>query len=143
MTQAKSGDTVVIDYTYALQAGNLLRPSAKRRQLEFTIGSPKVITGLGEAVIGMSPGESATVEVPADKAYGPRRKNRVFVVDLRHFPEDADPPELGQILKFRQKSGKHVSATVTGTSPKSVRMDANHPLAGRDLVFDIKLVAVS
>lgn len=143
MTGVKSGDTVKIEYSYRLQQGNLLDTPTGRKRIQFTLGDGTVIPGIEEAVIGMSPGESTTVDVPAEKAYGPRREDRVFAVDLHRLPQHMGQPYLGQKLKLRPKNGKPVSAIVTGLSKLSVRLDANHPLTGQDLVFDIKLVEIA
>jgi len=141
MTTVKHGDTVKVHYTGKLPDGKVFGTSMDRASVEFTIGKGKVIPGLEQAVVGMSPGESKTVVVPSDNAYGPWREERVIVVDRRRFPEGFDP-QLGQRLKLRQRDGRPVPVKVTGVTEFSVRLDANHPLAGKDLIFDVELVEI-
>jgi peptidylprolyl isomerase len=141
MTPIKNGDTVQLHYTGKLRDGRIFDTSTDREPLELTVGGGKVISGFEQAVVGMSLGESTTVEIPMDQAYGPWRKDRVIVIDRDRFPEDLDL-KLGQRLKLRQKDGKPLPAKVTGITEFSVRLDANHPLAGKDLVFDIEIIEI-
>ena len=141
MTQAKSGDTIKIHYTGKLADGTVFDTSANRDPLQFTIGEGQVIPGFEQAVIGMNPDETKTAEIPADKAYGPRREEMVLVVDRSQLPPDFKP-EVDQRLQVRQADNQNFIVTVTGVSESSVTLDANHPLAGKDLIFDIRLVEI-
>jgi peptidylprolyl isomerase len=141
MAQAKNGDTIKVHYTGRLVDGHIFSASTTHKPLAFTIGSGKVVPGFEQAVIGMSPGESKTVEIPMDQAYGSWHKEKVIVVDRDHFPEKVDP-QPGQRLKLRQKDGRPVPVKVTGVTRYSVRLDANHPLAGKDLIFEIELLEI-
>ena len=141
MAQAKNGDTVRVHYTAKFQDGKVIDTSINHEPWQFTIGKDKVIPGFEEAVIGMNPGESKTVEVPADKAYGPRRKGMILVVDRNKLPEHLKP-EVGQQLRIPQANGRIAAATVIDVSESKVTIDANHPLAGKDLTFDIELIKI-
>lgn len=141
MTQAKNGDTVKVHYTGKLEDGTVFDTSADHDPLEFTIGEGQLIPGFEKAVVGMNPGESKTTEVSPDEGYGPHREDLVLDVAPDQFPEHLDP-EVGQNLQLRQPDGQTVNVTVTDISGSSVTLDANHPLAGQDLTFDIQLVEI-
>lgn len=142
MTQAKDGNTVKIHYTGRLQDGSVFDSSSGRDPLQFRVGSGQVIPGFEEAVIGMSVGEKKTVEIPCSKAYGERNPSMVMVVDRKHVPADLNP-EVGQRLQMGSPSGELINVTVVETDEENVTLDANPPLAGEDLTFDIELVEVS
>lgn len=141
MAQATEGDTVSIHYTGRLDDGTVFDTSEERDPLEFTLGDGRVIPGFEEAVSGMEPGETKTATIPADDAYGPRREDLVMKVDREQLPEDMDP-DVGQRLGMRTSDGETVEVRVTATDDQAVELDANHPLAGQDLTFDIELVRV-
>ena len=142
MAQAQLGDKVKVHYTGRLGDGTVFDSSIISDPLEFTLGEREVIPGLEEAVIGMNPGESKTVSMPVDKAYGPRRDDMVIVVEREKFPPDIEP-ELGQQLEIRQREdGPTFPVTVTDVSESSVTLDANHQLAGNELTFDIQLLEI-
>lgn len=141
MTQAKDGDTVKVHYTGKLEDGTVFDSSVERDPLQFTIGDGQIITGFEQAVIGMNPGDSKTAKIPADDAYGQRREEMVAQVDRDQFPEHVRP-KVGQHLQIRQPGGQSVIVRVTDISESSITLDANHPLAGKDLVFDIQLVEI-
>lgn len=141
MAQAKHGDTVKVHYTGKLEDGTVFDTSIDRDPLQFTIGKGQMIPGFEQAVLGMNPGESKTIRIPTDEAYGTRREEMVMVVDRNQLPADLNP-EVGQQLQNRQPDGQTIVVTVTEVSESSVTVDANHPLAGKDLTFDIQLVEV-
>ena len=142
MAQAKYGDTVKVHYTGKLGDGTIFDSSIDRDPLEFTLGEGRVIPGFEQAVVGMDLNETKTVKIPEDKAYGPHREELVAEVDRSQLPADLEP-EIGQQLQGRQADGQVIVATVTDVSESSVTLDANHPLAGKDLTFDIQLVAIN
>jgi peptidylprolyl isomerase len=142
MAQAKEGDTVKIHYAGRLQDGSVFDSSSGREPLKFTIGKSQVIPGFEEAVAGMQTGENKTVEIPCDKAYGDRNPSMVMVVDRKHVPADIDP-EVGQRLQMGSPSGELVTAKIIEVNDENVTLDANPPLAGEDLTFDIELVEIS
>ncbi|MGM0453395.1 MAG: FKBP-type peptidyl-prolyl cis-trans isomerase [Thermodesulfobacteriota bacterium] len=138
MTQAKSGDTVKIHYKGTLNDGTVFDSSEGRDPLEFTIGEGNIIPGVEEAVIGMAPEDTKTETISPDKAYGDYRSEMVIDVDKSQFPENIDP-EVGQQLELKQQDGQTVVVTVTEVNENQVKLDANHPLAGKDLTFEIQL----
>jgi peptidylprolyl isomerase len=142
MSQAKNGDSVRIHYTGRLEDGSIFDSSAGRDPLEFTIGDGRVIPGFEEAVLGMQTGESKTVTIPADKAYGERNEQLVIEVPRSQVPPDLDP-ELDQKLQMGGPNGELVVVTVIGLNEEAIVLDANPPLAGKDLVFDLELVGIA
>jgi len=141
MTQAKDGDTVRVHFTGKLDDGTVFATSANRDPLEFTIGKDRTLRGLERAVVGMKQGESKTTLVQADEAYGPRYEEMVVVVDRNKFPPDLKP-EIGEEFELRQPDGQFVEVRVTDVSTSSVTLDANHPLAGEALTFDLQLIEI-
>ena len=141
MAQAKIGDTVKVHYTGKFGDGMVFDTSIDDEPLEFRIGESQVIPGFEEAVVGMNPGESKTVNIPVDKAYGPHRDDLVQVVDRKQLPTSLKP-EIGQPLEGRQPDGEIVVATVIDVTESRVTLDANHPLAGKSLTFEIQLIEI-
>ena len=139
--QAKHGDTVQVHYTGKAGNGTTFGSSVHCDPLRFTIGEGQVITGLEQAVIGMRPGEAKTTRIPSEKAYGPRRKNRIVTIGRHQLPANLTP-KAGQRLRLRRKDGREATVIVTNVSPSKVTLDGNSPLAGQDLVFDIRLLAI-
>jgi peptidylprolyl isomerase len=142
MTQAKSGDTVKIHYTGRLQDGTVFDSSNDREPLQFNIGSGQVIPGFEEAVTGMKIGEKKTALIPFDKAYGKRDPSMVMVVDRKHVPAEIDP-EVGQRLQVGSPTGELIAVTVIEVNVENITLDANPPLAGEDLTFDLELVEIN
>ncbi|QDZ39229.1 peptidylprolyl isomerase [Euhalothece natronophila Z-M001] len=141
MVQAKSGDTVKVHYTGKLADGTVFDSSEGRDPLEFAIGEGQIIPGFEQAVIGMAPGESKTAEISSDEAYGPHRSEMVLEVEREQIPEDIEV-QPGQQLQVQHPSGQQIPVVVTEVAESKVTLDANHPLAGQDLTFDIELVNV-
>lgn len=142
MAQAKQGDKVKVHYTGKLKDGTVFDSSSGREPIEFTIGTGQVIPGFEEGVVGMQEGDKKTVEVPVDLGYGPRRDDLVANFKKSQFPPDITP-EVGQRLQMQQPDGKAVQVTVTDVGDEEVTLDANHPLAGEDLTFEVELVEVA
>jgi len=141
MIQAKNGDTVKVHYTRKFEDGTEFSTSFNDNPLQFTIGEGQVVSGLEQAVIGMSPGQTKTAEVLADQAYGQYKKSNVTEVNRDRFPSHLDL-RVGTVLMMRKAGGKKIRRIVTAISETSVVLDANHPLAGEDITFDIELVAI-
>jgi len=141
MTQAKHGDTVRIHYTGRLLDGTQFDSSQGRDPLEFQLGSGQIIKGLDTQVQGMTVGDSATVSIPADDAYGPHRPEAVQTVPRDRIPPSVDV-SVGARLQATGGDGQPLQLTVVGVDEAQVTVDANHPLAGKDLVFDVELVEV-
>jgi len=143
MPQAKQGDTVKVNYTGKLEDGQVFDTTENRDDtLEFTIGEGQVIPGFEEAVLGMTPGESKTTKIAADKGYGPYQDGLVLEVARDKIPPDLNP-EVGQHLQIRQDENETMLVKVVDVTENNIKLDANHPLAGEDLTFDIQLVAIS
>ena len=140
-TQAKTGDTVKVHYTGTLEDGSVFDTSLDREPLEFTLGQGQLIPGFEQAVIGMRIGESKTVNIPVDLAYGPYNDELISVIDRDKLPEGMNP-EVGQQLLAQQPDGQTGIVTVIDISETSVTIDANHPLAGKDLTFEIELIEI-
>lgn len=141
MTQAKTGDTVAVHYTGTLSDGTVFDSSRSREPLTFTVGTGQVISGFDQAVVGMQPGEARTTTIPADQAYGERNDEMVFDVERNQLPPQLDP-KVGEQYQMRQSDGQAFVVTVRDVSPAHVTLDANHPLAGEDLTFDIELMSI-
>lgn len=141
MSQAKEGDTVKVHYTGKLKDGSVFDSSESREPLEFTLGSGNMIPGFEQAVLGMDAGDKKTTEIPVTQAYGEKREDMIISVPRENVPGDIDP-EVGQQLAIQQEGGQQVPVTVTEVTEEKVVLDANHPLAGKDLVFDIEVVEV-
>jgi peptidylprolyl isomerase len=141
MAQAKSGDMVSVHYTGRLDDGTVFDSSEGREPLRFEVGSGQVIAGFDEAITGMGEGETKTVRIPSEEAYGERRDELMLEVERSAFPPTIEP-EVGQRLQMSQGPGQAAVVTVTDVSAESVRLDANHPLAGEALTFELKLVEI-
>ncbi len=141
MTQVKAGDTVRIHYTGTLNDGTVFDSSQGREPLEFTVGSGEIIPGLDNALPGMSVGEEKSVAIPADDAYGQPDPNGRQEVPRDQIPEDI-PLDPGTALQMQMPDGRAVPVTVAEVTEEVVVLDANHPLAGKDLNFDIEMVEI-
>jgi FKBP-type peptidyl-prolyl cis-trans isomerase SlpA len=142
MTQAQQGSTVKVHYEGKLEDGTLFDSSRKRGEpIEFKIGEGQLIPGFEKAVEGMETGEKKTVQIPSDQAYGKRREELVQQIPLSDFPENIDPKE-GQRLKIGEKGKQELIVEITDVNDENVTVDGNHPLAEKDLTFDLELVEV-
>ena len=142
MSQAKTGDTVHIHYTGRLDDGTVFDTSENREPLSFELGVGTVIPGFEEAVTGMEPGDKKTTTIPADEAYGHRREDMVVTVAKEHLPEGVEP-KVGEILQMSSGDDQTFNVVVSEIGEDPIVLDANHPLAGEDLTFDIELVKVA
>ena len=139
--KVKKGDTIRVHYTGKLEDGKEFDSSLKREPLQFEVGAGSVIRGFEEAVIGLEQGEKKTVKVPSDKAYGNRDDTLVIEMPQKSIPEEITP-EVGMRLQLVNQKGQAVPVMITEVLEESIRLDANHPLAGKTLVFDIELVEI-
>jgi FKBP-type peptidyl-prolyl cis-trans isomerase 2 len=141
MAKASIGDTVRVHYMGKLEDGTVFDTTVARDPIEFTIGQGQVIAGFEQAVIGMEPGQSQTVHIPASKAFGPYQEGLVQMVHPDQLPEGVRP-EVGQQLEIPKDNGQSFVVRVADVSESAVTLDANHPLAGKDLIYSIRLVEI-
>jgi FKBP-type peptidyl-prolyl cis-trans isomerase 2 len=139
--KAKSGDTVQVNYTGKLADGTVFDSSIGKQPLEVVLGKGQLIPGFEKAVLGMQAGENKTVTISVNDAYGPSRKELIFEVPRENLPAGA-APQIGQQLQGSKADGSTMMATVTKISDKTVTLDANVPLAGKELTFEIGLVKI-
>ena len=139
--EAQNGDIVEVHYTGTLENGTVFDTSEGREPLEFTLGQGQMIPGFEQAVLGMKVGETKTVTIPADEAYGPHSDDMVQVInreELTNIPN----PEVGQQLYGSQPGGGTITGTITNVTDTTITVDFNHHLAGKDLTFEIELMSI-
>ncbi len=141
MAQASAGDTVQVHYTGTLEDGTVFDSSREREPLEFTLEGGEIIPGFEEAVMGMEEGEEKTVEIPPEKAYGERQDDAVMEFPREQLPPDMEPEE-GMPLQLQGQDGQAIPARIVEVEEETVTLDANHPLAGETLNFDIELLGI-
>lgn len=139
MSKVSDGSKVKVHYTGKLNDGTVFDSSQDREPLEFTVGEGKVIPGFEDAVRGMEQGESKNVTIGYDQAYGERRQDMILEVPRDKFPDEI-PPNVGQQLMLRHPEGQEFPAFIVDVKDDVITLDANHPLAGEDLNFEIQLV---
>ncbi|MGK7396711.1 MAG: FKBP-type peptidyl-prolyl cis-trans isomerase [Candidatus Cyclobacteriaceae bacterium M3_2C_046] len=142
MTEARKGNTVKVHYTGRLNDGTVFDSSVNKEPLSFKLGEGNMIPGFEKAVEGLKEGEKVTANIDSQEAYGERRDDLLVEVPRQNVPESITP-EVGQQLSIKQPDGNTIPVVVTETKPESIVLDANHPLAGKDLIFDIEVVQVS
>ena len=141
MAQVKSGDKVKVHYHGKLTNGETFDSSEGREPLEFEVGSGVVIKGFDDGVTGMNVGDKKTINIPFDEAYGPRNPDMVIEMPKEKFPKDMDLV-VGLPLGMSDQQGQQFQVIIVEIKENSVMLDANHPLAGMDLIFDLELVAI-
>jgi peptidylprolyl isomerase len=141
MAEAANGNIVKVHYTGKLADGTVFDSSREGDPLEFTIGDGSLIPGFEAAVIGMQPGENKSVQIPSDQAYGPFFEEMVQQISRDKFPKEMEI-ELGGQVMAQQPDGEKLVLTIVEITDESVTVDANHPLAGHDLEFEIEVVSV-
>jgi FKBP-type peptidyl-prolyl cis-trans isomerase 2/predicted small secreted protein len=140
---AKDGDMVQVNYTGKLADGTVFDSSIGKDPIEFTLGKGDMIPAFEKAVLGMKVGDKKTITIPADEAYGPHLDDMVVEVPRERLPSDIEP-KVGLMLEAKQPDGSKIQFIITNISDNNtVTLDANHPLAGKDLTFDIELVKIS
>ena len=141
MAQAKAGDKVKVHYTGTLNDGTVFDTSMEREPLEFTLGEGQVIPGFEEAVMGMEPGATKNITLGPDEAYGAYNEEAVTDVPRDQIPPTIEP-EVGMMLEVRLESGQPAHVIITEVTEAAVTLDGNHPLAGKELSFDLSLVEI-
>lgn len=142
MQQVKTGDTVKVHYHGRLTDGSTFDSSSGREPLQFEVGSGQVIKGFEDGVEGMTVGDKKTIQIPVEEAYGPKDENMLVEFPIANFPEDLKP-EVGMQLNMTNGGGQVIPVTITEVGEDTVILDANHPLAGQELIFDIELVEIA
>jgi len=142
MQQVKNGDTVRVHYHGKLNDGSTFDSSEGREPLEFTVGSGQVIKGFDNAMLNMTPGEKKTVNIPVDQAYGQRSQEMMMEYPKAEFPADMTP-QVGMELHMSDNMGNVFPVVIAEIKDEMVLLDANHPLAGHDLTFEIELVSIA
>jgi|AntRauTorckE6833_2_1112554.scaffolds.fasta_scaffold24202_2 FKBP-type peptidyl-prolyl cis-trans isomerase 2 len=141
LSTVKNGDTVKVHYTGKLEDGSIFDSSQEKDPLEITLGEGKLIPGFEKAVIGLEVGDSTTATIESGDAYGERREDLEVTIERSQLPEDITP-EVGMQLQLNQPNGQPVPVKITKVEEENIIIDANHPLAGKDLEFDIELVEI-
>lgn len=141
MQQVKNGDKVKVNYHGKLRNGETFDSSEGREPLEFTVGSGQVIKGFDTGVMGMQVGDKRTVEIEVEDAYGEKNEEMIIEFPKTQFPEDMKP-EVGMQLMMNNGDGQSFPVLVKDVKEETVLLDANHPLAGEELIFDIELVEI-
>lgn len=142
MANAQVGDTVHVHYTGKLDDGSVFDASAGRNPLTFEVGAGHVIPGFDQAILGMQVGEQKSVRIPVHEAYGAPRDDLRFRIPRERLPEGMDP-ELGAQLQMAGHDGGSFPVTVVELDEQNVILDANHPLAGKALTFELELVSIA
>ncbi len=141
MTTAKIGDKVRVHYTGRLDDGEVFDSSDGGTPLAFTVGGGEVIPGFENGIVGMAPGDTRTVHIPCADAYGEHEADGVMRVPRAEFPPEMQM-EAGARVQGQQSDGTMVSFTIAALTDDMITLDANHPLAGKDLTFDLTLVSI-
>jgi FKBP-type peptidyl-prolyl cis-trans isomerase 2 len=137
----QSGDKIKIHYHGRLTDGTTFDSSDGRSPLEFTVGSGSVIKGFDDGVKGMSVGEKKTIEIPFLQAYGPEDPSMIIEFPIDRLPDDLKP-EIGMQLNMNNAEGQQFPVTISDITDENIILNANHPLAGKDLIFDLELVEI-
>jgi FKBP-type peptidyl-prolyl cis-trans isomerase 2 len=141
MRKSQDGDTVKVHYTGKVKDGEVFDSSREREPLEVTIGQNQVIPGFENALKDLSVGETRQITLAPEDAYGPYREDMIVKVDRSRFPENVDP-QIGQRFQVQSADGSPLTVMVKDTADDGVTLDANHPLAGKDLEFDLEMVEI-
>ena len=141
MQQVKSGDKIKVHYHGRLTNGETFDKSEGREPLEFEVGSGMVIKGFDDGVTGMTVGDKKTINIPADEAYGPKNPDMIIDMPKDRFPKDMEI-EVGMPLSMSDGQGQQFQVVVAEVQEEVIILDANHPLAGEDLIFDLELVEI-
>jgi peptidylprolyl isomerase len=139
--EAKNGDRVKVHYTLKDSNGEVIESSRDTLPIEFIIGEGKVIPGFEKGIAGMKVNEKKTVNLPPEEGYGPRSKDKVFEFSRKNAPGDFDP-RIGSTIQMHRPDGKAIVVTILGKTDNGFIMDANHPLAGKELTFDLELIEI-
>ena len=141
MSKVKNGDTVKIHYTGKRKDGELFDTSREQQPLEFTVGNGEIMSGLENSIMGMEAGDTKSIEVPPEEAFGTRQEELVVEIMKSNLPDNIEP-YLGQRLQMRNPNGNVIDVAIIEIKEETITLDANHPLAGHTLFFDLELVEI-
>ena len=141
MQEAKSGNQVKVHYHGRLQDGTTFDSSEGRSPLEFEVGAGQVIKGFDDGVLGMKQGDKKTIHIPVEEAYGEKSEDMIIEFPKDQFPPDMKP-EVGMQLNLRGQDGRNFPVVISEIKNDAIVLDGNHPLAGKDLIFDIEMVEI-
>lgn len=141
MSKVKPNDTIKVHYTGKLQDGQVFDSSREREPLEFTLGQGQIIPGFEKGVIDMEENETKTINISSSDAYGERREEMVQEVPKSQLPPEIKP-EVGLPLMSQTPDGQQIRLTVTDVKDETIVVDANHPLAGKDLTFEVEVLEI-
>jgi peptidylprolyl isomerase len=141
MQEARNGNQVKVHYHGRLKDGTTFDTSAGRSPLEFEVGAGQVIKGFDDGVLGMKEGEKKTIQIPVEEAYGEKSEDMIIEFPREQFPPDMQP-EVGMQLNLRGQDGRNFPVVIADIKEDIVVLDGNHPLAGKDLIFDIEMVEI-
>lgn len=142
MTSAQPGNTVKVHYQGTFEDGTVFDSSREREPLEFTIGQKQMIPGFEKGVVGMAVGDRKNLVLPPDDAYGEHRQEMIAVVDRARLPEDITP-EIGMVLQMQRSDGNHFPVRIIDCNDDTITLDANSPLAGQTLHFDVEMMEIN
>lgn len=143
MAQAKKGDKVQVHYVGKLTDGTVFDSSEGREPLEFLLGSGQVIAGFDNGIEGMNVGEHKQINIPVEEAYGPANEEMIFSLQRSEMPDDL-PLEVGATLNMHEEGNPQpIPVIIRAVDDETITLDANHPLAGQELIFDVELVQVT
>ena len=139
---AKANDKVKVHYKGTLSTGEIFDSSEGREPIEFTLGAGQMIPGFDKGVMGMEIDESKTINIPAAEAYGEPQTQLIQQVPKVHLPDEINP-QVGMRLVSQGPDGQQIPVTITEVADETITVDANHPLAGKDLTFEVRLVSIN
>lgn len=141
MQEVQLNNVVKVHYTGKLENGNVFDSSANKDPLQFKVGEGRLIPGFENAVLGMKLNESRTIKIPSEQAYGERHPDLIQDVKKQQLPENLNP-EVGMELVSKTQDGREQIVKVIDVKDQAITIDANHPLAGKNLIFDIEIVDI-
>ncbi len=141
MKTAEKGNTVKILFSIRLDDGSVVGASSEQSELTFTLGQRKILKGLEEGVIGMKVGEEKKIAISPEQGYGQYNKDLVLRVDREEFPPDVEL-KAGRTVQYQNRDGERVNLVVNKVDENTVTVDGNHPLAGLDLIYEVKVIAI-
>jgi FKBP-type peptidyl-prolyl cis-trans isomerase 2 len=142
MSNVEKGNRVTVKYVGKLSDGTIFDSTEEKEPFEFTVGSDEVIQGFDSGILGMSVGESKTIHIPVEQAYGQHSEDLVFAIDREDVDTEGEL-QIGDVLELPMKDGNSLYANIIEISDEEITIDANHELAGEDLIFEVELLSIA